>query len=149
MNEKKKKSTYINASMVEPFIVNDVYSSKMLMGEDLVGEPAINLNVGTLKAGSRLPGGSHDEAEVYYIVDCGQASKVVTGTGEDGDEEICYDVKPGDIIFIPGGVFHWIDNSTCKEPFVIMTIWPKQELNGVYQDRKKAWGTSIRFLKGS
>ena len=146
MSITNKKSTFINTDMLEPFIVDDKYSSKMLMGEDLVGEPAINMNVGTLKAGARLAGGSHSEAEIYYVVDCGQGAKVVTGTGKDGDEEIRYKVKAGDTIFIPGGVYHWIDNSPCNAPFIIMTIWPRQEQNGVYHERKKAWGTSFRFV---
>jgi len=140
-----KKSTFINADMLEPFVCDETYSSKMLLGEDLVGEPAINLNQGTLKAHTRLAGGHHDEAEIYYVVDCQEGAEVVTGTGADGDEEIHYKVKAGDVIFIPGGVHHWIDNRKCDEPFVIMTMWPRQEQNGIYAVRKKEWGTSFKF----
>ena len=141
-----KKSTFINAEMLEPYICDETYSSKMLMGEDLVGEPAVNMNVGSLKPHSRLPGGHHDDAEIYYIVDCEQGAEVVTGTGNDGDDEIHYKVKAGDVIFIPGGVHHWIDNRNCGSPFIIMTIWPKQEQNGIYHTRKKEWGTSFKFV---
>ena len=51
-----KKSTFINADMLEPLVCDETYSSKMLMGEDLVGEPAINMNIGTLQPYTRLPG---------------------------------------------------------------------------------------------
>ena len=29
-------------------------------------------------------------------------------------------------------------------PFVLFTLWPKQEQNGVFFARLKAWGTSVR-----
>ena len=31
------------------------------------------------------------------------------------------------------------------EPFVLFTLWPKQEQNGVYFVRQKAWGTSVKL----
>ena len=140
-----QKSVLINADMLEPYICDEAYTSKMIMGEDLVGEPAINLNQGTLQPHTKLPGGHHENAEIYYVVDCQAGAEVVTGTGKNGDEEIRYQVKAGDVIFIPGGVHHWIDNRKCDQPFIIMTIWPSQEQNGVYFTRKKDWGTSYRF----
>jgi len=142
-----KKSTFINADMLEPFVCDETYSSKMLMGEDLVCEPAINMNIGTLQPYTRLPGSHHEKAEVYYVVGCEPGAEVVTGTGKDGDEEIHYRVKAGDVIHIPGGVHHWIDNRQCGGVFTIMTIWPQQEQNGLYFARKKAWGESFRFKK--
>ena len=143
----KKKSTFINPDMLEPFVCDDTYSSIMLMGDELVGEPCINMNYGTLKPHTRLGGGSHEDAEIYYVAGCQEGAEVVTGTGEADDEEIHYKVKPGDVIYIPGGVFHWIDNRACDEEFHIMTIWPKQEQNGLYFTRKEAWGASFKFKK--
>ena len=35
----KKKSTFINPDMLEPFVCDDTYSSIMLMGDELAGEP--------------------------------------------------------------------------------------------------------------
>jgi oxalate decarboxylase/phosphoglucose isomerase-like protein (cupin superfamily) len=58
-------------------------------------------------------------------------------------DDDCIPVKNGDIIVIPPHVFHWIDNTRSSKPFVLFTLWPKQEQNGVYFARKEAWGTSI------
>lgn len=55
-------------------------------------------------------------------------------------------VKNGDIIVIPPHVFHWIDNRRSSKPFVLFTLWPKQEQNGVYFSRKEAWGTSVAYV---
>ena len=140
-----KKSTFISADMLKPYVCNEAYSSIMLMGEDLVGEPAININQGTLQPHTRLGGGHHEEAEIYFVVNCQEGAEVVTGTGEEGDEEIHYRVKPGDVIFIPGGVHHWIDNRRCDKVFIIMTLWPKQEQNEMYHIRLDDWGTSYIF----
>lgn len=142
-----KKSIQIHPDMMEPYVCSEIYSSTMLMGEDIVGEPAINLNQGVLKPYSRLPGNRHNGAEVYYVVECGEGAEVVTGTCEEGDEETHYKVKARDIIFIPAGVYHWINNKNCDAPFIVMTIWPKQEQNDVYYARKDAWGTSCRFAR--
>jgi len=137
-----KKSTFINTDMLEPLVCSPEYSSIMLMGADLVGEPAINMNRGTLQPHTRLGGGSHDGAEIYYVVSCGEGAEVVTGQGE---EEVHYKVKAGDTIFIPAGLFHWIDNRMCDETFEIMTLWPKQEDNDVYFVRQEKWGTNFKF----
>ncbi len=140
-----KKSTFINADMLEPFVCDETYSSVMLMGDELVGEPVINMNQGTIQPHQRLAGGHHDLAEIYYVVNCQPGAEVVTGTGKDGDEEIHYKVKPGDTIFIPAGVHHWIDNRPCDMAFTIMTLWPRQEQNDLYHKRLAKWGTSFRF----
>ena len=141
-----KKSTFINAGMLEGYAGDDVYTSYMLMGDELVGEPVINVNWGTLKPHTRLDGGSHEKAELYFVFKCQEGASVVTGQGE---EEIRYFVKPGDVIHIPGGCFHWIDNRDCDEEFIIVTMWPNQEQNGAYHARLKAWGTSFRFKEGA
>lgn len=146
----KRKSIFINRDMIEGFVCDDVYTSYMMTGDELLneGEHMINCNVGTLKAGARLAGSAHEEMEIYYVVDCAEGAKVVTGQDIPGeDEETVYDVKPGDFIVIPGGVFHWIDNRTCDKEFTIMTMWPKQEQNGCYFARKEAWGKSFKFKK--
>ena len=141
----KKKSKFINADMLESFVCDETYSSVMLMGDELVGEPVINMNQGTLQPHTRLGGGHHDLPEIYYVVSCQQGAEVVTGTGKDGDDEIHYKVKPGDTIFLPAGVHHWIDNRNCDEVFVIMTLWPRQEQNDLFHKRLAAWGTSFKF----
>ena len=128
----------INSEQLEPYVCDEVYSSKLLTGDELAGLPVININEGTLIGGARTGGGVHDETEFYYIV---------KGIGDVWLDDDCVHVKPGDIIIIPPGVFHWIDNRMNKDPFVLFTLWQKQEFNGVYHERLKAWGTSYKYKK--
>jgi len=137
-------SIFVNADKLEGFVCDDTYTSYMLMGDELAGEPVINVNWGVLKPHTRLAGGSHEKTELYFVFKCQEGAAVVTGQGED---EIRYHVKPGDMICIPGGCHHWIDNRDCDEEFVIVTMWPKQEDNGLYHVRLKDWGTSFKFKK--
>ena len=139
----ENKSVFINADMLEPYVTGPDYQSIMVMGDELVGEHCINCNIGKVAPHGRLAGAHHEKAELYYIVDCAPGAKVVTGKAEDGNE-IVYDVKPQDFIYIPGGLHHWIDNRDCDEKFIIMTMWPDQEQNGMYFKRLKEWGTSFR-----
>jgi len=143
----ENKSVYVNADMLEPYVTGPNYQSVMVMGDELVGEHCINCNIGTVAPGGRLAGAHHEKAELYYVVSCAEKdAKVATGKPEDGNEKI-YDVKTGDFIYIPGGLHHWIDNTRCDVPFVIMTMWPDQEQNGMYFKRLKEWGTSFKFKK--
>ncbi|MCE5343903.1 MAG: cupin domain-containing protein [Eubacteriales bacterium] len=127
----------VNAENVEAFVCDKTYSSKMLTGDEMAGQQVININEGTLQPYCRTEGGEHDETELYYIV----SAKAGTFVWLDND---CVPVKNGDIIVIPPHVFHWIDNTKSDEPFVLFTLWPKQEQNGVFFARQKAWGTSVR-----
>ena len=43
----------------------------------------------------------------------------------------------------PPHVVHYIDNTKSDKDFVLFTFWPRQEQNGVFFIRQKAWGTSI------
>jgi mannose-6-phosphate isomerase-like protein (cupin superfamily) len=82
-------------------------------------------------------GGVHEDTEIYYILE---------GAGDVVLDDVPIPVKPGDMIVIPGGVHHWIDNRKSDKPFRLFTFWPKQEQNGVYFERLKAWGTSVRYV---
>ncbi len=132
-----RKWSFVNAENVEPFVCDETYSSKQLTGDEMAGFGVININEGTLKGGCRTAGGVHEDAEIYYITE---------GKGQLWLDEDCLEVKPGDIIVIPPGVFHWIDNRMNEEAFKLFTLWPKQEQNGVYFERMKAWGTSVKYL---
>jgi mannose-6-phosphate isomerase-like protein (cupin superfamily) len=129
----------VNAENVKPFVCDDVYSSKMLTGNEMAGQPVININEGTLKPGGTTMGdgrgGVHEETEIYYIIE-GEGFVVL--------DDVPVPVKAEDIIVIPGGVYHWIDNRNSDKPFRLFTFWPKQEQNGVYFERLKTWGTSVR-----
>ncbi|MDO4549168.1 MAG: cupin domain-containing protein [Clostridia bacterium] len=129
----------VNSENVVPYVCDDSYSSKMLTGDEMAGRQVININEGTLKPGGKTDGGAHDDCEIYYIVDCDEDTYVWLD-----DDRV--PVKNGDIIVIPPHVFHWIDNTKGKKPFVLFTFWPRQEQNGVFFVRKEAWGTSVRNI---
>lgn len=75
----KRKSIFINRDMIEGFVCDDVYTSYMMTGDELLneGEHMINCNMGTLKPHSRLAGGHHDDLEIYYVVDCRRALRLL------------------------------------------------------------------------
>jgi mannose-6-phosphate isomerase-like protein (cupin superfamily) len=136
---KMAKWKLVNAENVQPYVCDDVYSSKMLTGDEMAGQQTININEGTLKPGGTTKGdgrgGVHEETEIYYIIE---------GKGDVVLDDVPVPVKAEDIIIIPGGVYHWIDNSKSDKPFRLFTLWPKQEQNGVYHERLKKWGTSVK-----
>jgi mannose-6-phosphate isomerase-like protein (cupin superfamily) len=134
----------VNAENVEPFVCDDVYSSKMLTGDEMAEHQVININEGTLKpgettAGSSGHGATHELTELYYIIE---------GEGDVVLDDVHVPVKAEDIIVIPGGTWHWIDNSKSAKPFRLFTLWPKQEQNGVFHERLKVWGTSVKYIDG-
>ena len=134
----KKKWSLVNAENVVPYVDGD-YESRMLTGDEMAGMQVININEGTLAAGGKTAGGAHDDTVIYYIIDCDEDTYVWLD-----DDRV--PTKNGDIIIIPPHVFHWIDNSKGRKPYRIFTFWPKQEQNGVFFVRQKAWGTSVRNL---
>ncbi len=75
--------------------------------------------------------------EIYYIV---------SGKGDVWLNDNCLHVKAGDVIVIPPGVHHWIDNQMNKESFVLHTYWHRQEENGTYHRRIKEWGTAFKRI---
>jgi mannose-6-phosphate isomerase-like protein (cupin superfamily) len=132
-----KKGKVIHAADVMPFVCDSTYSSRMLLDDDVAGEKTININEGTLKGGSRTGGGVHEKSEVYYIV---------RGEAELHLDDDSYDVGPGSVGFIPGGVFHYLVNKSETEDFVLLTFWQDALDNEVYNIRKKVWGKSFRTL---
>ncbi len=132
----KKPWKLVNAENVKAYVCGPEYSSKMLTGDEMAGFPVINVNEGTLKPGMRTGGGAHEETEIYYVVSCAEKSCVWL-------DEDCINVKPGDLIIIPPQVFHWIDNTAGDVPFVLFTLWGRQEHNEMYHIRQKAWGSCV------
>ena len=131
------KGKIIHSHEVKPFVLDETYSSKLLLDDDMTGRETININEGTLKGGQRTYGGVHDKDEIYYIVS-GEAIIVLD------DEQS--DVGPGSVVFIPAGVFHYLINKSETEDFVILTFWQRAEDNGVYNLRKRAWGKSFKTI---
>lgn len=95
------------------------------------------MNEGTLAPGCKTGGGVHEKPEIYYIVK-GEAKLHL-------DDDV-YDVAPGSLAYIPGGVFHWLENKSTTEPFVILTLWEKAEDNEVYNLRIEKWGKSFKTI---
>ena len=131
------KGRIIDPSRVKPFVCDDMYSSKLLMDDFVAGTKAININEGTLKGGGKTGGGVHEDNEIYYAVK-GEAVLHL-----DDDE---YDLKPGTVVFIPGGVNHSLDNKSETEEFVLLTLWEDANSNGMHHARLKAWGTSFKTI---
>jgi quercetin dioxygenase-like cupin family protein len=127
----------VDPTQVKPFVCDESYSSKLLMDDFVAGTEAININEGTLKPGGKTEAGTHKENEIYYAVK-GQAVLYL-------DDEPC-DLKPGMVVFIPGGTKHSLDNTSETEDFVLLTMWEKAEYNGVHHARIKAWGTSFKTI---
>jgi quercetin dioxygenase-like cupin family protein len=134
---KLKKGKVIHSSEVKPFILDEAYSSKMLLDESVASVPAININEGTLKGGGKTGGGVHQQNEIYYVVR-GEAILHL-------DEET-YPLRPGNLVFIPAGVFHSLDNLSSTEDFVLLTFWEKAEYNEVWRLRKETWGKTFKAI---
>lgn len=127
----------INSWEVKPFIVDETYASRMLLDDVVAGAKTININEGTLKGGQRTGGGVHAKDEIYYVVS-GEATIYL-------DQEPRA-IKAGSVIFIPGGVHHYLVNRSTTEDFVILTFWLNAEDNEVYNVRVKAWGKSFKTI---
>ena len=51
-------------------------------------------------------------------------------------------MKQGTLIYIPGGVCHFIVNRSKTESFQLLTIWGDEKDNHMHEARIKAWGKS-------
>ena len=132
-----KKGKVINSWEVKPFVVDQDYSSKMVLDDIIAGGKSIHINEGTLKAGCSTPGAFHPATEIYYIV----RGEAVLHLGNEK-----FDIKPGSVVYIPAGVFHSLDNRSKTEDFVLLTLWEDTKHNEVYHARLKAWGKSFKTI---
>jgi quercetin dioxygenase-like cupin family protein len=132
-----KTGKVINSWEVKSFVVDEKYSSKMLMDNIVAGGKSIHINEGTLKAGCSTPGGVHTATEIYYIV----KGEAVLHLGEEKT-----DIKAGSLVYIPAGVFHALDNKSLTEDFILLTLWEEAEQNELYHARIKAWGKSFKTI---
>ena len=141
-----KKERVVKVSEImgfSPVETQGGYVSRLLIESEGMGSAKLMLVHATLKPGE-APGTAaahpvpYDEA--YYIL---------RGEGrmEFGDGEEIYKVGPDAAIFIPGGTLHKITNTGTTD-LEFLTIWPltpaEEGVNGVYDERKRAWGTAFR-----
>jgi mannose-6-phosphate isomerase-like protein (cupin superfamily) len=142
------KGKVVKVKKVMPFsppVLKGEYISRMLIDEYNSGSKKLHVNHGTLKGGCSTPGDIHKAPwdEIYYVLS-GEAVLHMDG--------VDYDIEKDTIVFIPGGTFHRLINKSKTEDFVIITIWPGQPgpgINGVYDMRKEAWGTTYKEVDDS
>ncbi len=138
------RGTLIRHSNVKFYKVNDAYSSKMLLDNTNSEAEHIQINYGCLKKGCNLlPPSKHgsdtDGFDETYIIISGACKLSLDG-------EIL-DVAAGDVIFIPGGVAHGLDNTDGESDVEIFAISNNTPVKGsgqseVYDARVSAWGKS-------
>jgi mannose-6-phosphate isomerase-like protein (cupin superfamily) len=144
--EKKERVVKVSEIMgFNPSESDDNYVSRLLIESEGVGSSKLMLVHATLKPG-KDPGGfgthpaPYDEA--YYIL---------SGIGkmEFGDDDQAYEVGPNTAIFIPADIPHKITNIGDVD-LEFLTVWPitpaEKGVNGVYDERKRLWGTNFRKI---
>lgn len=135
MEKPKLPPLQVDVAHVKPLRFGDAYESRMILDHVITGrDDVIQINHGTVKAGCALDGGVHDEDEIYYIL---------SGRGRLQLDDRVVDVAPDQVIFIPAGCFHALDNRASDEDMCILTFWRDWRFNDAYAARLKAWGRSF------
>lgn len=134
---------------VVPFVprgAEGVCASKMLIDRESVGSETFTLNQFTLHPGQATSPGAHPAPydEFYYVL---------RGRGllHLGDPAATHPLEPGTYAFIPGGTSHALTN-TGDEDLELLTGMPFQlpeGINGLYDERRRVWGTSWKEVKDS
>lgn len=134
----------LNSDEIEGYSTPDVgneYTSKMLTCDEIAGVPCMNINEGVLAPHAKSdPPMTHEGTEIYYVVSCDKGAAAIL----DGEKVL---LRTGDVIIIPGGTSHAVDNTACDKELVLLTFWPKAEMNDMFYRRVRDWGTSIRYKK--
>ena len=134
----KLKPTVIDVAKVMPMHCGPSYDSRMILDHVVTGrDGVIQVNHGTVMPGYALDGATHEEDEIYYIL---------SGHGKLRLDDEIVDCHGGQIIFIPAGVFHALDNRESEEPLTILTMWKDYRFNDAYEARMKLWGKSFRTI---
>lgn len=129
-----------------------VYMSRGVFDRDGVGSPDLTLSCSDLKAGTSMRGTCHPAGcnEGYFALR-GRARLTLGGDPRNGEGGQTYEIGPDTAVFIPGGLFHRLDNP-YDEDFVLLTIWPQPPAAGanrLYDERRKAWGSDFRKKRES
>ena len=138
MDKKKLPPLQVNVEKVKPLTFGKEYESRMILDHQITGrDDVIQINHGTVKAGYALGGAAHDEDEIYYIL---------SGHGKLQLDEKIVDVAGNQVIFIPAGCFHALDNRESDEDLCILTFWRDWRFNDAYEERIRQWGTSFKTI---
>ena len=132
------KPTVVDVDKVMPLSFGESYDSRMILDHVITGrDNVIQINHGTVKAGYALDGATHEEDEIYYIL---------SGKGKLRLDDKIIDVHGDQVIFIPAGCFHALDNSDSSEDLKILTFWRDYRFNDAYEERMRRWGKSFRTI---
>ena len=138
MEQKKLPPLQVEVAKVKPLLFGEEYEARMILDHVITGrDNVIQINHGTVKAGYALGGGVHEEDEIYYIL---------SGKGKLQLDEQIVDVAGGQVIFIPAGCFHALDNRESDEDMCILTFWRDWRFNDAYEERIRQWGTSFKTV---
>lgn len=138
METKKLPPLQVEVAKVKPLLFGTEYESRMILDHAITGrDNVIQINHGTVKAGCALGGGVHEEDEIYYIL---------SGHGRLQLDEKIVEVGPDQVIFIPAGCFHALDNSQSSEDMCILTFWRDWRFNEAYEARIQQWGKSFKTV---
>ena len=138
MEKKKLPPLQVDVKNVKPLLFGEEYESRMILDHVITGrDGVIQINHGTVKAGCALGGAAHEEDEIYYIL---------SGNGKLRLDDTVVDVAEGQVIFIPAGCFHALDNSASDTNLCILTFWKDYRFNDAYEERIKRWGKSFKTI---
>ena len=139
MSDKKKLDPLVvDVARVKPLQMGAEYQSRMILDHVITGrDGVIQMNHGTVAPRSALGGGVHDEDEIYYIL---------SGKGKIKLNDDIVDVYGGQVIFIPAGCFHALDNTESDEEMTILTFWKDYRDNEAYAERVRQWGKSFKTI---
>ena len=138
MEQKKLPPLQVEVAKVKPLIFGKEYESRMILDHAITGrDNVIQMNHGTVKAGCALGGGVHEEDEIYYILSGKGKLKL-------GDDVV--DIAGDQVIFIPAGVFHALDNTESDQDMCILTFWRDWRFNDAYEERIRQWGKSFKTI---
>ena len=140
------RGTLVRPAEVKPFSLDPKYVSRMLLDHTNSDSKKVHINHGVLKAGANLlPSSAHGKEgqghdETYVIL------KGCCKLELDGE---LLEINAGDVIFIPGGILHGLDNTDGNEDVELLTIWPgvpPKGVNSIYDERVKQWGASYKTI---
>ena len=138
MGKKPLPPLQVDVKKVKPLIFGKEYESRMILDHVITGrDDVIQINHGTVKAGYALGGATHEEDEIYYIL---------SGHGKLKLNDDVVDVCANQVIFIPAGCFHALDNRESDEDLCILTFWRDWRFNDAYETRLKLWGKSFKTV---
>jgi len=138
MEQKKLPPLQVDVHKVKPLVFGTEYESRMILDHAITGrDNVIQMNHGTVKAGCALGGGVHEEDEIYYIL---------SGKGKLQLDDKIVDVAADQVIFIPAGCFHALDNRESQEDMCILTFWRDWRFNEAYTARIEQWGKSFKTI---